>query len=431
MAQPTRAFLQAVLPPPMREALEQLERRTSVRAPTGLRFTFADQLAGLNPVAWDEVTRGAGLLLSRAYLGALEAARLPNFEHRFCLAFDGERPVLALAMQLVEVAVDRLHPADEPVIAGVDTSELEQTLRQRVLVCGNMLSSGCDGIAVAEGVDPALAFRAVGEALYRVRRAEKLNGHPNLVMVKDFTVETVDPTQVPGLTAASAVLESLSYRRMAGGATMVLSLDPSWKTHADYLSGMVSKYRSAVKRRIVAPVSEGGCEVVTLSAAEVEQHAGRLQELHLAVQDNAKVRPVTVSERYWSEVARVPGCVFKAIVRRGEVLGFLLVQVDGESAHAAQIGFDRAVAEELPLYLRLLHTAVEVGLEHRCRTVVLGRTALEPKARMGAKPVDTFMWVRHRVPVVNALTKGLVELVKHDAAPQIDPFKRALDDAAS
>ncbi len=422
MAQPTRAFLQAVLPPPMREALEQLERRTSLRTPTGLRFTFADQLSGLNPLAWDEVTRGRGLWLSRAYLNALEAARLPHFAHRFCLAFEGARPVLALAMQIVEVAIDRLHPVDEPVIAGVDTSELEQTLRQRVLVCGNMLSSGCDGIAVAEGFDPALAFRAVGEALYRVRRAEKLNGHTNLVMVKDFTAETM---------GASEVLESLSYRRLAGGATMVLSLEPSWKTHGDYLAGMVSKYRSAVKRRIFAPIAEGGCEVVTLGADEVEQHAGRLQELHLSVQDNAKVRPVTVGERYWSELARVPGCVFKAVRRGGEVLGFLLVQVDGESAHAAQIGFDREAATELPLYLRLLHSAVEVGLEQRCRTVVLGRTALEPKARMGAKPVDTFMWVRHRVPVVNALTKGLVELVKHDAAPQIDPFKRDQVDSAS
>jgi hypothetical protein len=53
------------------------------------------------------------------------------------------------------------------------------------------------------------------------------------------------------------------------------------------------------------------------------------------------------------------------------------------------------------------------------------RTALEPKARMGAKPVDTFMWVRHRVPVLNVLTRGLVELVRHEPAPDIDPFKRS------
>lgn len=418
MAQPTLASFHSILPSPVRGVLEQLERRNAVRSPTGLHFTFADQLAGLNPLAWDEVTRRAGLRLSRPYLSALEGARLPQFSHRYALGFHDGRPVLAVAMQIIEVAVDRLHAEDEPVIAGLDTRQLEQNLRQRVLVCGNMLSSGLDGVAFAEGVDEALAFRALGEALYRVRRAEKLNGHTNLVMVKDFTEETL---------GASTVLESLSYRRLAGGATMVLSLEPGWRTHDDYLAGMVSKYRSAVKRRIFAPVLEGGCQVVTLSAAEVERHASRLQELHLAVQDNAKVRPVTVSERYWPAMARLDGCVFKAVKRGDEVLGFLLVQVDEAGAHAAQIGFDREAATELPLYLRLLHTAVEVGLERGCRHVVLGRTALEPKARMGAKPVETVMWVRHRVPVVNALTKGLVDLVRHEPAPEIDPFKRAAE----
>jgi len=284
-----------------------------------------------------------------------------------------------------------------------------------VLVCGNMLSSGRDGIAIAEGVDHSLAYRAVGEALYRVRRAEKLNGHTNLVMVKDFVHDAVDE---------SRDLEGLSYRLMEGGASMVLEVESSWRTHDDYLASMVSKYRSAVKRKIFAPITDAGCRVVRLRPEEVERHASRMQELHLAVQDNAKVRPVTVSERYWPEMARLDGCVVNAVLRGDEVLGFLLVQVDASGAHAAQIGFDREAAKTLPLYLRLLHTAVETGLQQKCSRVVLGRTALEPKARMGAKPEPTFMWVRHRVPVVNALTRGLVDLVRHEPAPDIDPFKQ-------
>jgi hypothetical protein len=78
----------------------------------------------------------------------------------------------------------------------------------------------------------------------------------------------------------------------------------------------------------------------------------------------------------------------------------------------------------LPLYLRLLHTATEVGLERGAKRVVFGRTALEPKARLGAKPVSTMMWARHRQPLVNSVTGGLLQLWRHAEAPDIDPFKQ-------
>ena len=414
---PTDARLRfdSMLPPSFRDAFAGFERRQAVRAPTGLRFAFADQLSALNATAWDEATESKGLMMSRPYLEALEGAATPNVEHRYALGFDGALPVLAMAMQILDVSIDRLRPASaKSVIEGLDTAALEHSVRQRVLVCGNLLSAGLDGVATTLG--SALAFRAVGEVLYRVRRAEKLNGHTNLVVVKDLSASQRDE---------SRALESLGYRVMEGGPTMVLPLEPAWSAHDDYLGSMVSKYRSAVKRKVFAPVLEAGCRLVRLSVEEVDRHAERLQTLHLAVQDNASLRPVTVSSAYWPAMARLTETnVFNAIMRGDEVLGFLLVQVDGDETRAAQIGFDRDAAKDLPLYLRLLHTAVEVGLERRSVRVVLGRTALEPKARMGAKPVDTFIWVRHRVPVVNALTRGLVDLVRHDPAPDIDPFKR-------
>ena len=40
------------------------------------------------------------------------------------------------------------------------------------------------------------------------------------------------------------------------------------------------------------------------------------------------------------------------------------------------------------------------------------------------RDADLAAVLRHRVPVVNALTRGLVDLVRHDPAPDIDPFKR-------
>jgi hypothetical protein len=409
--------LEPLLPSPMREAWSALERRAALRAPTGLSFVFADQLALLNPAAWDELTAHKSFLLSRRYLDALERSKVPHLAHRYVLAFDGARPVLAMTLQILDVGVDRLRPnTSRGFIEGLDTAELEQRMRQRVLVCGNLLSGGLDGVAFAEGLDVTCGWRAVAEALYRVRRAEKLNGHTNLVVVKDLTSHQL---------STSRAMEGVSYRPLAGGPTMVLPLDPAWRTHDDYLASMTSKYRSAVKRGVFGPLTEGGVRVERLSVEQVRHFKHRMQALHLEVQDHAQVRPITVGPDYWPAMAWLDDvCTVHGLLRGDELLGFLLVQTVGEEVHAAQIGFSREAAQSLPLYLRLLHTAVEEGLARRARRVVLGRTALEPKARMGARPVDTFLWVRHRVPVVNSLARGLIDLVRHEPAPHIDPFKR-------
>ncbi|HSX59788.1 MAG TPA: hypothetical protein VLF18_06285 [Tahibacter sp.] len=46
----------------------------------------------------------------------------------------------------------------------------------RLLVCGSLVSSGLHGLAFAPGEDPALLWHGVAEALYRIRRADRLHG---------------------------------------------------------------------------------------------------------------------------------------------------------------------------------------------------------------------------------------------------------------
>jgi hypothetical protein len=84
---------------------------------------------------------------------------------------------------------------------------------------------------------------------------------------------------------------------------------------------------------------------------------------------------------------------------------------------------DKAVAAEVPLYLRLLHAVVEDAIALGCRRISLGRTALDPKARLGARPKPLRVWVRHRHPWLNVLMRGLLGSIPHDEAPERNPFK--------
>ncbi|MBN8248718.1 MAG: hypothetical protein J0L84_14920 [Verrucomicrobia bacterium] len=72
----------------------------------------------------------------------------------------------------------------------------------------------------------------------------------------------------------------------------------------------------------------------------------------------------------------------------------------------------------MPLSLRWLHITVADAIAWGCRRLSLGRTALEPKAALGARPEPMSVGLRHRVPAVHWLVRGMLDAVPHAEAPE-------------
>ncbi len=409
----------------LKASLADLRARHRERhAPTGRGFVFADRIDYVDPARWDEVTKSGSIFLRRAMLRLVEQHGPANIEPRYAMVFRDGRAVAVIAVQVVTVTGDRLRR--DPAIAkaapkkGVLRRLIAPAartagagLRERMLVAGNLLSWGFHGIAFAEGEDAAALWPAVAEALYRIRRAERLGGQVDFAMVKDVTEQQI------GLE----MLRRFSFRALETEPNMVLALDPAWKTYEDYVAALDAKYRRKVKDQ-VKRLAAAGCTIE--SVRDPSAHAARLHALYLAVQGNASVRLVTLRESFFAELARVAGDDFRCtIIRRGsEVIGFVTSIRDGNTAIGYYIGFDRAAAAEgLPIYLRLLHATVADAIAWRCTRLSLGRTALEPKAGLGAKPEPMAVWVRHRVSPLNWLLRGLLGAVPHEEAPERNPFK--------
>ena len=135
-------------------------------------------------------------------------------------------------------------------------------------------------------------------------------------------------------------------------------------------------------------------------------------------------------ENYLPALARIANKNFRCnVVRRDNtLLGFVTSIRDGDTALRYYIGFDRAAAAEgLPIYLRLLHATVANAIDWGRKRLSLGRTALEPKAALGAKPEDMSVWLRHRVPALNWVLRGLLGGIPHAEAPERNPFKSTMN----
>ncbi|HEY8975397.1 MAG TPA: GNAT family N-acetyltransferase [Burkholderiaceae bacterium] len=412
------------------------EARRALRQPSGFRIAIADAISQLDPAAWDEVVADESWFFSREYLAMLERVPPSVVEPRYALVCDAQGPVAAVVLQWAEVDGTRLRPL--PAGAGGDDElnplrrlvdklsrparrAFATRLRERVLVCGNLLTYGQHAVAVAPDVDPDGVWPAVAEVLYRIRRAEKLAGQAGFVLIKDIPLAA---------NAGVARLADVGYKGIETEPNMVLALDAAWKTHADYLGGLTSKYRSAVRNQILQPIEQAGLAVRAYVPSGAL--ARRTHELYLGVHRNAALRPFTLHEDYFAELAAAAGArarfagLFDVPDDTPEaLLGFIVTLADVDEALAYHIGFVQDDPRGLPLYLRLLHASIADAIALEATALSFGRTALEPKARLGARPQDMQVWLRHRQPVFNRIVRQLTGFAHHAEAPETHPFKKS------
>jgi Acetyltransferase (GNAT) domain len=400
------------------------------RKPSGLHIALADRIALLDTAQWQAATSGASWFFSRDYLSMLEGVLPAAIEPRYALIGSADAPVAAVVLQWARLEGRNLRPREEASEDEEDASPLRRLfgavarrgadalvgqVRERVLVCGNLLTYGQHAVALAPGTDATLAWSGVAEAIYRLRRAEKLAGQPGFVVVKDLPA---------GDGSGVALLSRVGYREADTEPNMLLALDAKWKTHADYLASLASKYRGNVKNRVLAPIEAAGLSVRRFEPDAAQ--GARMHALYLQVHERAALRPFTLHAGYFTALARAAGEHLRCSgIFSGDdtLLGFICTLDDGVQALAYHIGFDRTAAKTCPLYLRLLHASIDDAIAMNARELSFGRTALEPKSRLGATAQPTAVWVRHRQPMMNRLVQPLLALVHPDEAPDVHPFK--------
>jgi hypothetical protein len=449
-------------------------------------FALADSIAFLNANDWDCVSARSGVFLSRRFLGLLEQNRPENLTVHYALAYAEGRPVVAIVAQSLEIRVADLssrrgkdkgqglwrsleratirsitrgrkryllfesllpwarpdgaaEKADEPGLwpdvasslgrkwhgllkAAEYAAELPVAwVHQRMLVCGNFLSTGPHGVAFAEGEDPARLWPVVEEAIYRIRRSIKLFGDSDLVMIKDLRDDQKD---------AAAALRRFHFRRFETEPNMILRFEHGWRNFDDYLRDMRSAYRIRI-RRTIENLETSGVVLERLGAEQVKAKAVEIYDLYLQVHEHQKLRLVTIRPQWIPALAASFGDDFRTVIARskegGKLLGFANVIQDGNSAHGLYIGFDKATATKgVPLYLGLVYAAVGQAIEMGAEQMSLGRTALDPKAQIGAKAQIMYGYLRHRNPALNLAVPSILALLPTPAGPpERHPFKSA------
>lgn len=367
------------------------------RTPRALQVVLAEKLSHLDTARWDALTNNAGVFLQRPFLAALEAAAPPNVSPRYALFFDGDEAVAALVLQLVRIQGR----------SALSHAPLAQFVDERALVLGNLAAWGATGIATTD----RRVFPEALKLLDRIRRFEKSDGVVNMALVKDV-MPTLDELEV----------RKAGYQRAPSGVDMQLKCEPEWTSLDGYLASLAAKRRRAVKKT-VEEVETAGYRTRSLSLDDVQREEARLDSLYGQVWANAEVRPLKLTGRFFVELKRRLGddCIITALEKDGLIDGFAVSLKNGDDCVGYYLGYEKSV--EAPLYLRLLLAMLERAFAWRSRRLSLGRTCEDTKARLGAVPVTTQLWMKHRTPPVNWAVGAILGTMEDAPVPEHRVFR--------
>lgn len=418
------------------------ENRDLRSRPSGLGIALFDSIHHVDARAWESVLTERQHSLRPRFLAALEAAKPEELRFRYWMLFDGRRPVAVGTAQVLELtgdAVGRRAPRSEPPGLPEDAGKRERArrtlgatrervargtrrvalnlgdgLHTRLLVCGNVFLSGEHGLAHVPDVDPADVFRGAAEALYRLRRADKLHGDVSAVLVKDFFTRE-------GETLHAEELLRFDYRAFEVDPAMVVPLDPGWSGFDDYTAAMTSKYRSRARS---ARKKGAALRREELDVEGIEGSLDRIQELLHAVAVKASFRLTPHPPGYFPELKRALGedLRFTAYSLDDLMVGFGTTMRFGDELEGHFLGLDYEHNLQHAVYQNILYDDVEQGIEARARNVWLGRTALEIKSGIGAIPRPARCFVRHPGALTNRVLKPLFKFLKPAEWTPRSPF---------
>ncbi len=348
----------------------------------------------------------AQTFLQRGYLEVLEAHCGAQVRCDYALLRERGRALAGAMFHTVDL--DPLHAL--PVLKQRPlVRRFLQSLRLRVIMCGNAFAGGPHGWWTADGVGAGQRRAWLIEAAARL--AERARG-PGVQVLRAFK-DTDDAEFATG---------AAQYQPLVEDPVMALDLDPTWRSLDDYVAALRSPYRREYRR---ARERLGGVVRRPLDGDAIRAHAARIDALHAQVLARARLCPVRQDAATFAELADRLGPRFSIVgyFEADDLVAFNTRFRCGADLDSHYFGMDYAAGERLGLYRNILYDDIGDAIAAGCRRVLFGRAAQEIKSAMGARPLRLHSFIQHDSRVLTALLAASARWMKPPEWTSRHPFR--------
>lgn len=341
-------------------------------------FTDSETL----PPEWNNLIP-AGHFLQSQQLKVAEQSSLPDISFSYALVYDNNIPVLAAGFQLLQLKTKHAnHNMVEPW-KYVAWQLYTGIARPKLLVSGHLFRHDVDSVFCAGGISGYDIYTYYKEAIDAVMRKSCASA----VLIKDM----------PARLDKYFCNYEPQYMMLRNDISMEMGVPAEWQTMDDYVHALKHKYAQRYRK-----IRERWPElnVKALTNAEVVAYKDELFALYRQVSDHQRVRIGLLSADFIPMLQQQDNRLkVWGIYEGSQLIGFFSAWVYEDRFDMFYIGFDYEKNKEYNLYFNILFFAIEQAIKYRKPKLILGRTALDAKARLGCKPryLSTFVYIRNSI----------------------------------
>lgn len=281
-------------------------------------------------------------------------------------------------------------------------NRLAKWLSFRVLTLGQFMVSGLHGLkyeGLLADTNPVEIADLIHAAALEL--SQKLKTY-HAILLKDLS---------PMDSEMAARWQELGYYVTPVDPSMKLTIHKDWKQFDDYLLDISSKYR--VRYRRTQKKLPENLSVQTLGLADCHKYAAQMHQLYLNVKLEAAFDAIDLDACYFVSLKKTlkERLTIKGYFLADKLIGFTTAIDNGAVMHAHYLGFDRELNRSVHLYHNMLFDLLKQGIDEGYEVLDYGRTALEIKSSLGAKPKDYFCGIYATKPIYNWIVSILAPAV--------------------
>lgn len=343
------------------------------------------------PNSWDEVAY-ENAFLQKPYLNVLEESAPTNMQCFYIGVFEkGELIGVALAQYLNLNKLESFGERDKCFKTYI-RNFVFRNFGSHALFLGNNMITGQNGYLFNKKIDSKTINKILVECANEITLYfKKKNIKIHIVSFKDFYQK------------CAVEFKEFDFSSMYEFNTqpnMVFELDKNWNTNDDYIAALSKKYRDQYKR---AHKKFEGVETRELSLDDIISQENRIYELYHHVAKNAPFNTFFLAKNHFSSFKKQCGARFVLVgyYLNDILVGFHTLLLNGDILETYFLGYDEQVQKEKMLYLNMLYNMTKFGIENQFKRIIFGRTALEIKSSIGAKPVIMSGFIYHNNKLIN------------------------------
>ena len=337
--------------------------------------------SGALPKSWDNFLPDGHALRSEQ-LSLYEQIQLPDITTYYACYGDTERPSAIAYFQMLTLKGKHINKTLLTSVQSAIVPGLLSLFQPKLLVAGHLFRHDMPTFYTTQlnNWEAFKAYDAMIQALIKETCAMA-------ALIKD----------APGYLVDYFRNFAPHYSVLRNDISMEMPLPDSWKSFIDYETALKHKYAQKL-RKVRTGIK--GLQLKELSEEEVKKESVNIYRLYRQVSEKQSVRLGFLNEAFipalksfYKEKLKVWG-----FYEDGKMIAFASAWLHETTFDMFYIGFDYERNAELQLYFNILYLSIEQGVVARKDKLILGRTALEAKARLGCTPryLHTYLYINNR-----------------------------------